>query len=249
MAKMALLSEEFRQDVREFTSTDCTQITKMSVLSAGFRQDVREVTRTDCSLMTKMALLSEEFRQDVREVTRTDCSQIVKMALLSEGFRQDVREVKRTDCSLMAKMWPFCQKSSCRMSEKSREQNETMLTSSNVCEWTGVKKSWVQSDGEDGTFVGRVPTGLLEMSREQTALRLRRWPFCRQGSDSSDRMSKKHEGSPPWENWDFVWRVPTGSRKNAGAVHLEKMAILSEEFRQDVQKSWICFSTLGGQFY
>jgi len=88
----------------------------------------------ECSLMAKMALLSEEFQQDVREVTSTDCTQITKMFILSAGFRQDVREVTRKDCSLMAKMWPFCQKGSYRMSEKSREQTVRMLTSSKVCE-------------------------------------------------------------------------------------------------------------------
>ena len=34
---------------------------KIALLSEEFRQDVREVTRTDCSLMAKVALLSEEF--------------------------------------------------------------------------------------------------------------------------------------------------------------------------------------------
>ena len=71
---MDMRSEEFQQDVRDVTRTDCTQIAKVALLSAGFRQDVREVTRTDCSQIAKMALLSEEIRQDVKEVTRTDCS-------------------------------------------------------------------------------------------------------------------------------------------------------------------------------
>ena len=62
----------------------------MAILSEEFRQDVREVTRTDCSLLAKMTLLSEKFQQHVKEVMRTDFSQVVNMVILSEGFRQDV---------------------------------------------------------------------------------------------------------------------------------------------------------------
>ena len=103
---------------------DCSLMAKIAFLSEGFRQDVREVTRTDCSLMAKIALLSEEFRQDVREVTRTDCSLMARMALSSEGFRQDVREANenRLQSGVRLSRSHFCRKCSDRMSEKSQEQ-------------------------------------------------------------------------------------------------------------------------------
>ena len=47
MAKMALLSEEFRQDVREMGRKNNSQRAKMTLLSEGFRQDVRKAPRTD----------------------------------------------------------------------------------------------------------------------------------------------------------------------------------------------------------
>ena len=122
------MSEVFRPDVREVTRTDCSLMARMALSSEGFRQDVREANENRlqsgcecgtfvgrvptgrqrshknrlCSQVVKMAILLEGFRQDFREVMRTDCSLIAKMALLSEEFRQDGREITRTECSHIA---------------------------------------------------------------------------------------------------------------------------------------------------
>ena len=40
--------------------TDCSLMAKMALLSEEFRQDGREVTRTDCSQVVNLAILSEE---------------------------------------------------------------------------------------------------------------------------------------------------------------------------------------------
>ena len=71
----------------------------------------------------------------------------------------------------------------------------------------------MQSDGEDGTFVGRVPTGCQR---------------CHENRLHSD-----------CEDGHFVGRVQTvltGCPKSTRVVHLEKIEILSEEFQQGVER-------------
>jgi len=119
-----------------------------------------------------MDMRSEEFQQDVREVTRTDCSQIAKMALLSEEIRQDVKEVTRTDCS------------GCQRSHENR----------------------LQPVGEDGTFVGRVPTG-------------------RQRSHENRLQSGCEHGH-------FVGRVPTGCRIHFCENHRKTCILRSKSMHE-----------------
>ena len=76
------MSEGFQQDVREVMKQDCSQIAKTALLSEGFRQDVGFIfVRTTGKLasyaanrcmrgvgshVVKVNLLSEELRQDVQ---------------------------------------------------------------------------------------------------------------------------------------------------------------------------------------
>ena len=71
----------------------------------------------------------------------------------------------------------------------------------------------MQSDGEDGTFVGRVPTG------------------C--------QRSHEHRLHSDYEDVHFVGRVPTGcqrSHEKRLQSDGEDVAILSEGFLQDVRE-------------
>ena len=198
MAKMALLLEEFRQDVRDVTRTDCTQIAKVALLSAGFRQDVREVTRTDCSLMAKIALLSEEFRQDVREVTRTNW--IEKTEILTEELRQGVH--KSWTCFSILD-WDFSW-ATCWLRDL---KIVALFVWPTLRKWTLSWKSWLDVQKSWGQSTLRKIDILSEEFRQDV---------------------KKCERSPPWQNGELVWRVPTGSQKIVSAVHLEKMEIVSE---------------------
>ena len=64
----------------ESKNCECSLMAKMALLSEEFRQDVREVTRTDCSLMARMALSSEGFRQDVREANENRLQSGVRLS-------------------------------------------------------------------------------------------------------------------------------------------------------------------------
>ena len=169
-----------------------------------------------------------------------------KMENLSEEFR---REVKRLWVQSTLRKWRLCRKS-----EEFQQDVQTSWTCfstfsgqfSLVTCWLRdfkIMALFIWPTSRNGHCVGRVPTGCLKTWRQST---LRKWTFCQK---SSNRMSKNHEGSPPWENGHLVGRVPKGFPKIVRAVHLEKMNILSEDFRQDVQKSSTCFfSILRGQF-
>jgi len=82
-----------------------------------------------------------------------------------------------------------------------------------MCAWTGVEKLWVQSDGEDGTFVGRVPTGCQRCHENRLHSDCEGGTFVGRVPTGCQR-SHENRLQSDGEDSTFVGRVPTGCQRS-----------------------------------